>query len=411
MKIKYMVLVTAIAAAMAGCGSKTPSCGDEEAKNLLLSMITDKIAGKFPEQAAEIRKVFKAGIDMPIVTAHNEKLDSYECSGNLQIAVPQADFDMFSEDETGLAINARWRELTGYITEADIIELATSLGEAEARHDAKASTERLNKLAKALRVSPEKLKPGNEPTGMFIAMQVAMGKSRDLTNEVSAQADKMSLVLTPEAHNSGFIKIPMTYKISKVDDKKINFAIEAMFPPDKFEGISNFEVYRVAAKQIADEKAAKAAAPAPAVAATTILPAAPTPAPSAAPAEPAQVPAAPTPETPVAPTPAPAPAPTPAPEATAAPAAPPIAAVQDWAPSFDCSKVSSGQERLICGNRELSGLDVKLSVAYREKLHAAADTAPIKQAQRDWIRSKRNACADVDCLKSAYTARIDELAQ
>lgn len=75
------------------------------------------------------------------------------------------------------------------------------------------------------------------------------------------------------------------------------------------------------------------------------------------------------------------------------------------ATSFDCAKAQSKVEKLICADAELSKLDEKLAGASVEVLKTTAPPASINQGQKRWVR-QRNTCADADCVKSAYTARI-----
>jgi len=80
-----------------------------------------------------------------------------------------------------------------------------------------------------------------------------------------------------------------------------------------------------------------------------------------------------------------------------------------FTPSFDCSKASNGQERLICSDRELSKLDVDLSNAYASARQRASDPQALRSAQREWIKSVQKSCSDKECLTSAYKNRIAEL--
>lgn len=83
----------------------------------------------------------------------------------------------------------------------------------------------------------------------------------------------------------------------------------------------------------------------------------------------------------------------------------------DFAPSFDCAKVSTGAERLICGNQQLSAADVKLSQVYQAKRERVLDKDQLKQQQIQWRRTVRDACSDSSCMLKAYQARITELSQ
>lgn len=80
-----------------------------------------------------------------------------------------------------------------------------------------------------------------------------------------------------------------------------------------------------------------------------------------------------------------------------------------WAPSFDCAKASTGPERLICSNKELSAADVALAQAYRAARSASTDKAWLSGQQSTWRKTVRDACSDVQCMLSAYEQRIAEL--
>ena len=105
----------------------------------------------------------------------------------------------------------------------------------------------------------------------------------------------------------------------------------------------------------------------------------------------------------------------PAPTSTATPPAPSNSATEStpatWAPSFDCAKVTTGNERLICDSKELSELDVKLSVVYRQMMEKAADKDSLRNSQREWRKFKRDACSTAACIADSYKARIDEVAK
>jgi uncharacterized protein len=74
-------------------------------------------------------------------------------------------------------------------------------------------------------------------------------------------------------------------------------------------------------------------------------------------------------------------------------------------PSFDCGKVTTMVEKLICTNPELSKLDVSLAETYKE---AVSKDRSIRDDQRAW-NVEKNKCSDVDCLKTTYEDRISEL--
>lgn len=81
-----------------------------------------------------------------------------------------------------------------------------------------------------------------------------------------------------------------------------------------------------------------------------------------------------------------------------------------WVPSFDCAKVSTGSERLICSSKELSEADVKLSVAYKAAANISTDKDSLRSAQNAWRTTERDACSDVQCMLGAYQTRLAQLA-
>ena len=105
-----------------------------------------------------------------------------------------------------------------------------------------------------------------------------------------------------------------------------------------------------------------------------------------------------------------APAPAPAP-AAAAPARVPAPSVDNspFTPSFDCTKASNGQERMVCADRELAKLDVELSQAYLRARDRATDKDTLRKTQLEWVKQGFRACSDKSCLVSSYTKRIAEL--
>lgn len=75
------------------------------------------------------------------------------------------------------------------------------------------------------------------------------------------------------------------------------------------------------------------------------------------------------------------------------------------ATGFDCAKAVSAVEKMICADAELSKLDSQMSKLYKPK----GESADFQRAiQRRWLK-QRNQCADADCLRTAYAARLREL--
>jgi len=79
------------------------------------------------------------------------------------------------------------------------------------------------------------------------------------------------------------------------------------------------------------------------------------------------------------------------------------------AASFNCAQATSVVEKHICGNAELSKLDDELNAEYKRALSEMLDKAPLRIDQKQWLKSQRNKCRNIDCLKKAYRSRIDEL--
>jgi uncharacterized protein len=79
-----------------------------------------------------------------------------------------------------------------------------------------------------------------------------------------------------------------------------------------------------------------------------------------------------------------------------------------YAASFDCSKVSTAVERMICADPEVSKLDEDLNVRYKAYLTKSAKPDFIRQRQLYWLK-KRNSCKNIGCIKIRYNRRIAEL--
>ena len=82
-------------------------------------------------------------------------------------------------------------------------------------------------------------------------------------------------------------------------------------------------------------------------------------------------------------------------------------------PSFDCDKVSSTIERLICMDEELAAMDRELSKVYAQSQRRSAKRGQeLLGEQALWIRA-RNDCwrsrEQVRCVRDSYRARIAEL--
>ena len=91
---------------------------------------------------------------------------------------------------------------------------------------------------------------------------------------------------------------------------------------------------------------------------------------------------------------------------------PPQQQLPSVGPSFDCAKATYRSERLICSSLELAVLDLAMSNAYRDaaaRLGTRGDKATLRNLQNHWLRTVRERCFDVSCLKEIYKQRINEL--
>lgn len=77
--------------------------------------------------------------------------------------------------------------------------------------------------------------------------------------------------------------------------------------------------------------------------------------------------------------------------------------------AFDCSKSKAGIEKLICGDMVIRQFDFILQKAYEEALEKTSAPSALKAEQRAWLRMERDQCRDMECLRTAYMARITKL--
>lgn len=89
-------------------------------------------------------------------------------------------------------------------------------------------------------------------------------------------------------------------------------------------------------------------------------------------------------------------------------------------PSFDCSKASSGAEKLICATPELAALDRRLADRFASALRkvraldkgAEEAEAELRATQRGWTKGRDEcwtAVDEKDCVRFAYQSRENEL--
>lgn len=79
-----------------------------------------------------------------------------------------------------------------------------------------------------------------------------------------------------------------------------------------------------------------------------------------------------------------------------------------FAASFDCTKAENSIEKTICSDKNLSELDDKMSVQFKNTKGIAHNPQLLIQEQRKWI-AERNKCADATCLSKSYAFRLAQL--
>jgi uncharacterized protein len=80
------------------------------------------------------------------------------------------------------------------------------------------------------------------------------------------------------------------------------------------------------------------------------------------------------------------------------------------AQSFDCARAQTRIEKMVCADRALADLDEYLG-RYYSAARAAMPAAEscLRGDQQEWLKTKRGACQDADCLRTAYLERLAEL--
>lgn len=74
-------------------------------------------------------------------------------------------------------------------------------------------------------------------------------------------------------------------------------------------------------------------------------------------------------------------------------------------PSFDCANPTKSSESMICGSKELAGLDTQLSNAFYAHKYFSSNKAAMLLETRAWL-SERDNCSDAGCLGRMYKQRL-----
>lgn len=78
-------------------------------------------------------------------------------------------------------------------------------------------------------------------------------------------------------------------------------------------------------------------------------------------------------------------------------------------PSFDCSKVTSENLKLICSTPDLADADQLMASAYSAATFAVTDKAVLRASQREWVRRRNSEPPIVPTLLALYADRIAQL--
>ena len=88
-----------------------------------------------------------------------------------------------------------------------------------------------------------------------------------------------------------------------------------------------------------------------------------------------------------------------------------VGSVPALAASFDCSRARQTDEKAICASRQLSEMDVEMSVRYEmlTGLVAMGTRGDMQDEQQAWLKSRKACGGNQSCLVAAYRQRIDVL--
>jgi len=78
-------------------------------------------------------------------------------------------------------------------------------------------------------------------------------------------------------------------------------------------------------------------------------------------------------------------------------------------PSFDCSKVTSANLKLVCSTPSLAQADREMAEAYKAAAAATTSLDTLKESQREWVKRRNNAPTDAGQLASMYAERTSQL--
>ena len=78
------------------------------------------------------------------------------------------------------------------------------------------------------------------------------------------------------------------------------------------------------------------------------------------------------------------------------------------AASLNCEHAKARVEVIICADEDLVRLEEAVASMYHDAMQHSADVGRLRRSQRTWL-SRRNACADYDCVEEAYLSQVNKL--
>lgn len=86
MRSELVALAIFVCSTLAGCGTSTPGCGDEETLNLVKEVVQRELGiGRGQRVFAYGGEVKGFTLEYVTTTAHDKELDTYTCSASLEV--------------------------------------------------------------------------------------------------------------------------------------------------------------------------------------------------------------------------------------------------------------------------------------------------------------------------------------
>lgn len=93
-----------------------------------------------------------------------------------------------------------------------------------------------------------------------------------------------------------------------------------------------------------------------------------------------------------------------------------VASARAEEPNTNCHKKKKWSDMMVCGNRDLTAMDVKVDRAYKKAQATLPpdEAAQVRDVQSAWERGREKCQQDADpikCLQDYYQRRIKEIVQ